>query len=147
MTIPITRERLTGGESLIWACNCHLHHCQKKNHNWKGSVFVIRYTTFFLNNQSPIAWLCILLMKDVAPTLKLALASMGGMHTNFPIPSLFKIEKMILTLRPHGFLLIWIWTYHNWTLNSLQHENFPQTMPIVRTQFESQAQKSKGFWL
>ena len=36
----------------------------------------------------------ILLIRDVAP------ASIGGMHTNFSVPSSLKIEKMILTLGP-----------------------------------------------
>ena len=87
----------------------------------------------------------ILLVRDVAPTLRLAPSSMSDMCANFSVPSSLKIEKMILTLGPHGFLSIWTWTYQNWTLNSLQHQNFPQTAPIVRTQFSSQAQKVKWF--
>ena len=48
----------------------------------------------------------ILLMRKVAPTSRLAPASMGGMHTNLPVPSSLKINKMILTLGPHRFLQI-----------------------------------------
>ena len=33
-------------------------------------------------------------------------ASMGGMHTNFSVPSAFKINEMILTLGPNRFLQI-----------------------------------------
>ena len=68
-------------------------------------------------------------------------ASMGGMYTNFPIPPSLKINKMILTLGPHIFFKIQTWTYHGWTLISLQHQRFPQTAPIVRMQFSSQAQR------
>ena len=60
----------------------------------------------------------------MAPTLRLAPAIMGGMNTNFPVPSSLKIEKIILTLGSHRFLLIRTWTYHNWTLNSLLHKKF-----------------------
>ena len=65
------------------------------------------------------------LMRDVTPTSRVAPTSMGGMHTNLVIPSSLKIHKMILTLGPRRFLSIQTWTYHNWTLKSLQHQNFP----------------------
>ena len=48
----------------------------------------------------------IILMRDVAPTLRLAPASMAGMQINLPVPSALKINKLILTLRPHKFLQI-----------------------------------------
>ena len=48
----------------------------------------------------------ILLKRDVAPTSRLALATIGCMHTNLLIPSSLKIEEMILTLGPHRFLPI-----------------------------------------
>ena len=41
-------------------------------------------------------------MRKVTPALRLA-ASMGGMHTNLPVPSAFKINEMILTLGPYRF--------------------------------------------
>ena len=46
-------------------------------------------------------------MRDMTPTSRVAPTSMGGMHTNFLALSLLKIEKMILTLGPHGFRLVW----------------------------------------
>ena len=46
-------------------------------------------------------------MRDMTPTSRVAPTSMGGMHTNFSVPFLLKIEEMILTLGPHGFLAIW----------------------------------------
>ena len=49
----------------------------------------------------------ILLIRKVTPTSRLAPASIGGMHTNLQVPSAFKINKMILTLRPNRFLQIW----------------------------------------
>ena len=67
----------------------------------------------------------ILLIRDVAPTSRLAPSSMSGMHANFPIPSSLNIEKMILMLGSHRFLLIQTWAYYNWTLNSLLHKKFP----------------------
>ena len=67
----------------------------------------------------------ILFMRKVAPISGLTLASMGGMHTKLPIPSLFKVDKMVFTLRPHRFCLVWTWTHHSWPLDSLQHQNFP----------------------
>ena len=42
----------------------------------------------------------------MTPTLRVASTSMGGMHTDLPVPSLLKINKMILTLGPYKFLLI-----------------------------------------
>ena len=48
----------------------------------------------------------ILLKRDVAPTLRLALATIGCMHINLLIPSSLKIEEVILTLGPHRFLPI-----------------------------------------
>ena len=49
-------------------------------------------------------------MRDMNPTLRVAPTSMDGMdgmHTNLSVPSLLKIEEMILTLGPHGFLAVW----------------------------------------
>ena len=46
----------------------------------------------------------IFLMRKVTPTLRLVPASMGGMHTNLPVSSAFKINEIILTLGPNRFL-------------------------------------------
>ena len=81
----------------------------------------------------------ILLMRKVAPISRLAPASMGGMHTNHLVPSSLKVDKMIFTLGLHKFCLVWTWTYHSCTSNSLKHKNFSQTVLIVKTQFESLA--------
>jgi len=48
----------------------------------------------------------VFLVRDMTPTLRVAPTSMGGMHTDFSVPSLLKIEEMILTWGPHGFLVI-----------------------------------------
>ena len=55
----------------------------------------------------------ILLMRDVAPTLRLALATIGCMHINLLIPSSLKIEEVILTLGPHRFLPIRPGAHHH----------------------------------
>ena len=40
---------------------------------------------------------------------RLAPTSMGGMHTNLPVPSTLKINKMILSLGPHRCKdIIWL---------------------------------------
>ena len=65
------------------------------------------------------------LMRDMTPTPRVALTSMSGMHTSLPVLSTLKIEEMILALGPHGLLLVWFWTYHNWSLHSLSHKEFP----------------------
>ena len=55
----------------------------------------------------------ILLMRKVAPIFGLALASMGGMHTNLSVPSSLKVDKMVFTLGSHRLYMVWTWTYHN----------------------------------
>ena len=51
---------------------------------------------------------------------------------------------MIFTLGPYRFYLVWAWPYHSCTTDSLKHQNFPQTTPIVRTKFKSLAQTMDG---
>ena len=48
----------------------------------------------------------IFLMRKVTLALRLAPFSMSGMHTNFSVPSAFKINEMILKLGPNKFLQI-----------------------------------------
>ena len=48
----------------------------------------------------------VLLMEDVTPSLKLAPASMCGMHTNLTVPSPLKVEERILTLGTDRLLLV-----------------------------------------
>ena len=48
----------------------------------------------------------VFLMRDMTPTLRVAPTSMSGMHTNLLVLSLLKIEEMILTLGPYGFLTV-----------------------------------------
>ena len=57
----------------------------------------------------------IFLMRKVTPASRLALASMGGMHSNLPVLFVFEINEMIFTLGPNRFLQIRTWTYHSWT--------------------------------
>ena len=49
----------------------------------------------------------ILLMRKVAPALRLTSACMGGMNTSLMVLSSFKVEEMILTLGPLRFRLEW----------------------------------------
>ena len=79
----------------------------------------------------------ILFMRDVTPTSRMTSTNMGGVCTSLPVLPTFKIKEVILTLGPCGFLSVRTWTYYNWLLHSLSHKNFPQTTPIVRTQFGS----------
>ena len=46
----------------------------------------------------------ILLVRDVAPALRLALASMRGVHTNLTVPPPFKVEELVLVLGSDRFL-------------------------------------------
>ena len=54
----------------------------------------------------------ILLMRNMAFT----------MYTSLPVPLLFKITEVILTLRPLRFSLVWTWTFHIWKSKSLKHQ-------------------------
>ena len=76
-------------------------------------------------------------MGDVTPTTRMASASVCGVYINLVVPSPLKINKMILTLGTNRLLSIWPRAYHNWTLISPKLKYFPQTAPIVRTQFGS----------
>ena len=122
VTILITQERFIRGSP--WPGPITAIFIIVKREVWIGrstsSSFAVQPASPTINLQLHGSGL--LLMRDMAPTLRLALASIGGMHTNLLIPSSLKIEKMILMLVPHRFLPIQTWTYHNWTLNSLQHE-------------------------
>ena len=46
----------------------------------------------------------ILLVRDVAPASRLALASMRGVHTNLTVPPSFKVEELVLVLGSDRFL-------------------------------------------
>ena len=45
-------------------------------------------------------------MRKVAPLSRLASVSMGGMHTNLPVPSTVKVDKMVIMMGPYGFYLV-----------------------------------------
>ena len=86
---------------MTWVYSYHPLHHQKRNHNWREFVFTVRAATSFSNDQLSLHGSGILLMRKVAPASRLALASISGMHTNLLVPSLLKINKMILTLGPY----------------------------------------------
>ena len=46
-------------------------------------------------------------MREVATTSRMAHISMGSMHTPLLVPSSLEIDKMIFTLGPLGFCLVW----------------------------------------
>ena len=50
---------------------------------------------------------------------RMAYTSMGSMHTPLLVLSSLKIDKVIFTLGPPGFYLMWTWTHHGWTSDSL----------------------------
>ena len=80
------------------------------------SLFTMQLSLQMINFQ--LQGPSILLVRKVAPILRLAPASVGGMHTNLPVPSSLKIDKMVLTLGPHRLCQVWTWTYHSWMLDS-----------------------------
>ena len=61
----------------------------------------------------------ILLMREMALTSGLTPTSLGSMHTPLPVSSSLEVDKMIFTLGPHRFCLVWTWTYHGFMLDSL----------------------------
>ena len=87
------------------------------------SLFVAQLSLQMINLQLQSS--SILFMRKVAPISGLAPASMGGMHTNLPVPSSLKVDKLVFTLGSHRFCLVWTWTYYSWTSNSLKHQEFP----------------------
>ena len=58
-------------------------------------------------------------MRKVARISGLNPASVGGMHINLTIPSSFKIDKEVFALGPYRFCIVWTWTYHSCTSDSL----------------------------
>ena len=49
----------------------------------------------------------ILLMREVALTPGLTPTGLGSMHTPLPVPYSLEVDKMIFTLGPHRFCLVW----------------------------------------
>ena len=69
------------------------------------SLFVAQLSLQMINLQ--LQGSDILLMRKVAPISGLDPANMGGMHTNLPVPSSLKVDKIIFTLGSHRFCLVW----------------------------------------
>ena len=92
--------------------------------------------------------------------LRMDFTRMSSMHTTHSIFCLisftFKIEKVILSLRVGGLCLVRIrleltWSFHILLLclliHSLMHKSFPQTVPIVWTQFMITGPMSPRQWI
>ena len=106
MAVLITQERLTEGSPLpgpVTAIPIIVGRKVKIGRS-SSSSFTTQPPSQMINLQ--LHGSGILLMRNVAPTSRLASVSMSGMHTNFPVPYSLKIEKMILTLGPYRFLPI-----------------------------------------
>ena len=43
----------------------------------------------------------------MTPAMRVASTGMHGMHIYLPVPLMFKIEKIVLMLGPHGLYLVW----------------------------------------
>ena len=69
------------------------------------SLFTMQLSLQMINFQ--LQGPSILLVRKVAPISRLAPASVGGMHTNLPVTSSLKIDKMVLTLGPHRLCQVW----------------------------------------
>ena len=125
MSSCFIRERLTGRSPWFRSITTILFIIRREVRigGSSPSLFVAQLPLQMINLQ--LHGFGILLMRKVALASRLAPASMCGIHTNLPVPSSFKIKKMILTLGPHRFLQIRTWTYHSRTSNSLKHKKFP----------------------
>ena len=125
MVVPIIRERFTrrGPWSMPIATILFIVGREIRFRRSSLSPFMAQLSLQEINLQ--LQGSSILFMRKVAPISGLTIASMGGMHTKLPILSLFKVDKMVFTLRPHRFCLVWTWTHHSWPLDSLQNQNFP----------------------
>ena len=119
VVVLIIRERLTRGSLWLGSITTILFIARKivRIGGSLPSLFMAQLPLQMINLQ--LHGFSILLMRKVAPALRLTPASIGGMHTNLSVPFSLKINKMILTLGLHRFLSIWTWTYHSWTLNAL----------------------------
>ena len=91
-----------------------------------------------------------LLMSYMTFPSKTASTRVDGVHTAFLIVFLIsfmlKIEEFILLTNVGRFRLVWTylmwtWSYHN-RYTTLKHKLFPQTAPIIGSQFVTQSQKS-----
>ena len=91
---------------------------------------------------------------------RMAFTCLSSTHTTLSIFCLisftFKIEKVILSLRASGLCLGRIhleftWSFHTLPLylliHSLMHKSFPQTAPIVWTQFVVQTNSALAQWV
>ena len=68
----------------------------------------------------------ILFLRVVATTPRMAFTGVGSMHTSLLVPSPFRVDKMILSLGPPRFCLVWTLTYYSWKSNSLSLQDFPR---------------------
>ena len=88
-------------------------------------------------------------MGDVTFPSKTASTCVDGMYIAFlivfPISFTFKVEEIILLMNIRRFrlmwtCLMWTWSCHIVCYTLLMHKFFPQTAPIVGSQFATQAQ-------
>ena len=101
------RERLTGRSSWSVSITTILFIVRREVRIGGSSLspFVAQLSLQMINLQ--LQGSGIFLMRKVAPISGLASASMGGIHINLLVPSSLKVDKMVFTLGPHRFYLVW----------------------------------------
>ena len=106
MVVFIMQERLTRRSPCPGSITTTLLIIRREVRIERGSpsLFVAQLPLQMINLQ--LHGFGILLVRRVALASRLALANMAGMHTNLPVPSTLKINKMILTLGSHRLLQI-----------------------------------------
>ena len=120
IVILITRERLAGGSHWCRPITAVSIIFRRRIRIWGSPSLPLTTQLPAKAVNFQLHAFSILLMRDVTLTLRLAFASMCGMHTNLPVHSLFKVEEVVLTLRTNRLLLVWPRTYHSWKLISLK---------------------------
>ena len=122
----------------------------------KGSPLLCSKELFLqVINFSLHGFIIILPVGAVASPSKAASTGMGGMYTVFLIFFLisftFEIKEIILLMKVHRFhlmrtCLMWSWSSHIEPLYLLMHKFFPQTVPIIGSQFLGSNPNSTGSW-
>ena len=104
MVVLIIQEKLTRRSPWSRSITTLLLIVRREVRIWGSSPspFVVQLPLQIINLQ--LHGFGILLMRKVAPALRLAPTSMGGMHTKLSVLSTLKINKMILTLGPYRVL-------------------------------------------
>ena len=107
MIILIIQERLTGWSSWLASITVILFAPRREIRiGWSSlSSFMAQASFQMIDLLMHVS--SILLLRNMAFTTRLASTSMGSMYTSLPVPLLFKITEVVLTLRRHRLCLVW----------------------------------------